>query len=66
MGGCKCNTWYERGSLAPPDAIMNRVNMLIDLMKKERLDGKPLIEHPIYRDRLMKIKGKLWPPSLML
>ena len=50
---------HERGSLAPPDAIMNRVNMLIDLMKEEKLDGKPLIEHPIYRDRLMKIQGKV-------
>ena len=50
---------HERGSLAPPDAIMHRVNMLIDLMKEEKLDGKPLIEHPIYRDRLMKIQGKV-------
>ena len=33
--------------------------MLIDLMKEEKLDGKPLIEHPIYRDRLMKIQGKV-------
>ena len=50
---------HERGSLAPPDATMNRVNMLMDLMKKETLDGKPLIEHPIYRDRLMQIQGKV-------
>ena len=50
---------HERGSLAPPDAIMNRLNMLIDLMKQEKLDGKPLIEHSIYRDRLMKIQGKV-------
>ena len=28
---------HERGSLAPPDAIMNRLNMLIDLMKQEKL-----------------------------
>ena len=33
--------------------------MLIHLMKKETLDGKPLIEHPIYRDRLMQIQGKV-------
>jgi len=50
---------HERGSLAPPDATMNRVNMLMHLMKKETLDGKPLIEHPIYRDRLMQIQGKV-------
>jgi len=50
---------HERGSLAPPDATMNRVNMLMHLMEKETLDGKPLIEHPIYRDRLMQIQGKV-------
>jgi alkylation response protein AidB-like acyl-CoA dehydrogenase len=50
---------HERGSLAPPDATMNRVNMLMHLMKKETLDGKALIEHPIYRDRLMQIQGKV-------
>jgi alkylation response protein AidB-like acyl-CoA dehydrogenase len=50
---------HERGSLAPPDATMNRVDMLMQLMKKETLDGKPLIEHPIYRDRLMQIQGKV-------
>ena len=50
---------HERGSLAPPDATMNRVNMLMHLMKKETLNDKPLIEHPIYRDRLMQIQGKV-------
>ena len=50
---------HERGSLAPPDATMNRVNMLMHLMREETLDGKPLIEHPIYRDRLMQIQGKV-------
>ena len=50
---------HERGSLAPPDATMNRVNLLMHLMKEETLDGKPLIEHPIYRDRLMQIQGKV-------
>jgi len=50
---------HERGSLAPPDATMSRLNMLIDLMKNETLDGQPLIEHPIYRDRLMQIQGKV-------
>ena len=45
---------HERGSLAPPDAIMSRLNMLIELMQKETLDGKPLSDDSIYRDRLMK------------
>ena len=50
---------HERGSLAPPDATMNRVNILMQLMKEETLDGMPLIEYPVYRDRLMKIQGKV-------
>ncbi len=50
---------HERGSLAPPDATMNRVNMLMQLMKEDTLNGKPLIDHPVYRDRLMQIQGKV-------
>ncbi len=50
---------HERGSLAPPDATMNRLNLLMHLMKEEILDGKPLIEHPIFLDRLMQIQGKV-------
>ena len=50
---------HERGSLAPPDVAMSRLNGLIHLMKTETLDGRPIIENPVYRDRLMKIQGRL-------
>ncbi len=50
---------HERGSLANPNATMNRLNMLINRMKKETINGKKLIEIPIYRDRLLKIQGKI-------
>ena len=50
---------HERGSLANPNATMNRLNMLINRMKKETIDGKKLIEIPMYRDRLLKIQGKI-------
>ena len=50
---------HERGSLAPPDAIMSRLNMLLELMQQETLDGKPLSDDAIYRDRLMKIQAKV-------
>ncbi len=50
---------HERGSLANPNATMNRLNMLINRMKKETIDGKKLIEIPVYRDRLLKIQGKI-------
>ena len=50
---------HERGSLADPNATMNRINMLIDLMKEESIDGKKLIDIPVYRDKLMKLQGKV-------
>ena len=50
---------HERGSLADPNATMNRINMLIDLMKEESIDGKKLIDIPVYRDKLMALQGKV-------
>ena len=37
---------HERGSLAPPDATMSRLNSLIELMKAETINGTSLLEHP--------------------
>ena len=50
---------HERGSLANPNATMNRLNTLISLMKEETIDGRRLIDIPSYRDRLMKVQGKV-------
>ena len=50
---------HERGSLAPPDATMSRLNSLIELMKAETINGSSLLEHPIFRDRVMKIQAKV-------
>jgi alkylation response protein AidB-like acyl-CoA dehydrogenase len=50
---------HERGSLANPNATMNRLNMLIERMKKETINGESLIENPIYRDRLLQVQGKV-------
>ena len=50
---------HERGSLANPNATMNRLNLLIDRMKKETINGETLIENPIYRDRLLQLQGKV-------
>jgi len=49
---------HERGSLGDPDKMVSRLNLLIALMKNETMDGKKIIDHPIFRDRLMKIQGK--------
>lgn len=50
---------HERGSLAPPDATMSRLNSLIELMKTETINGTSLLEHPIFRERVMKIQAKV-------
>jgi len=50
---------HERGSLAPPDATMSRLNSLIELMKTETINGKSVLEHMIFRDRVMRIQAKV-------
>ncbi len=50
---------HERDSLGNPDATLSRLNALIELMKTETLDGRPLIENPVFRDRLMRLQGRV-------
>ena len=50
---------HERGSLADPNATMNSLNTLINMMKEETIDEKRLIDIPSYRDRLMQVQGKV-------
>ena len=50
---------YERGSLADPNVMMNRMYALIDLMKSETIDGERVIDKPAYRDRLLRIQGRV-------
>ena len=50
---------HERGSLTNPNATMNRVNSLINIMKKETINGKKLIDIPVYRDKLMTLQAKV-------
>jgi alkylation response protein AidB-like acyl-CoA dehydrogenase len=48
---------HERDNLGAPDATLLRFNALVDLMKRETVDGRRVIDNPVYRDRLMKIQG---------
>ena len=50
---------FERGSLAPPDAAQNRLNGVIKLMNSETPGGERPIDNPVFRDRLMRIQGRL-------
>ncbi|HKI73261.1 MAG TPA: acyl-CoA dehydrogenase family protein, partial [Pseudomonadales bacterium] len=50
---------HERDSLGDPNATLSRLNALVDLMKTETVGGQRLIDNPVYRDRLMKIQGRV-------
>jgi alkylation response protein AidB-like acyl-CoA dehydrogenase len=50
---------HERGSLATPDAAINRLNGVKRLMREESMNGVPLTENPVFRDRLMKLEGRV-------
>ena len=50
---------HERGSLGDPTAIVSRMNQLIELMKTETLDGTRIIDKPVFRDRVMKVQGRV-------
>ncbi len=50
---------HERGDLGDPNVALTRLNALIDLMKTETVDGRRIIDNPVFRDRLMKIQGRV-------
>tara|TARA_B000000460_G_scaffold212514_1_gene160712 strand:+ start:947 stop:2137 length:1191 start_codon:yes stop_codon:yes gene_type:complete len=50
---------HERGSLADPNVTMTRLNSLINLMKDEMIDGQRVIDKPAFRDRLLRIQGRV-------
>ena len=50
---------YERGSLATPDAAVNRLNGVKRLMREESLNGQAMIENPVFRDRLLRLEGRV-------
>ena len=50
---------HERDDLGDPDATLTRLNALIDLMQNECVDGRRLMDNPVFRDRLMRIQGRV-------
>ncbi len=49
---------YERGKLGNPKEAMQRIERLVELMKTETIDGVPLIENTVLRDRLLQLQGR--------
>ncbi len=49
---------HERGSLSSVNATLTRLSLLQQLMQKQTLAGSRVIDDPVFRDRLMKLKGR--------
>jgi alkylation response protein AidB-like acyl-CoA dehydrogenase len=53
---------HERNMLGNAGRIEGSLQLLIDLMKNEEIDGRPAIEHAVHLDRLMELQA--WTMSL--
>ena len=50
---------HERGMLGDPNAALARLNNLLELMAEESIDGVRAIDMPVFRDRAMRLQGKV-------
>jgi alkylation response protein AidB-like acyl-CoA dehydrogenase len=51
---------HERGMLGDPNATEARLAALIELMKAETVDGQRIVDHPVFRDRLMRLQARVF------
>ena len=51
---------HERGMLGDPNATEARLNALIQVMTSETVDGRRIIDNPVFRDRLMQLQGRVF------
>ncbi len=50
---------HERGMLGDPNAAMGRLKSIIEIMKRETLDGERLMDNPLFLDRLMQLQARV-------
>jgi alkylation response protein AidB-like acyl-CoA dehydrogenase len=50
---------YERDDLGDATGTLTRYHALVDLLERETVDGRRLIDRPVLRDRLMRIQGRV-------
>jgi alkylation response protein AidB-like acyl-CoA dehydrogenase len=50
---------HERGSLADANQMQARLNALTQLMHSETINGSRPVDDPVWRDRLMRIQGRV-------
>ncbi|WP_417517384.1 acyl-CoA dehydrogenase family protein [Minwuia sp.] len=50
---------HERGMLGNPNAGMSRLAAIIRLMETETLDGRRVMDNPVFRDRLIRLQAEV-------
>ncbi|REK19384.1 MAG: acyl-CoA dehydrogenase [Planctomycetota bacterium] len=50
---------HERDDLGDPDATLQRLGTLVELMKRETVGGQRVIDNAAYRDRLLQLQGRV-------
>jgi alkylation response protein AidB-like acyl-CoA dehydrogenase len=50
---------HERGGLGDPHAAEARFHEIVELMQQETIGGIRLMDHAVYRDRLLKLQARM-------
>tara|TARA_R110000787_G_scaffold210_4_gene673 strand:+ start:516 stop:1709 length:1194 start_codon:yes stop_codon:yes gene_type:complete len=50
---------HERGMLGDPDRTARQLQGLIDCLKNESVNGQPMMEFPVYRDRVLRLQARV-------
>ncbi|MGB0921305.1 MAG: acyl-CoA dehydrogenase family protein [Alphaproteobacteria bacterium] len=50
---------HERGMLGDPNQAGTRLAQIAELMHDETINGERLIDNPVFRDRLLKLQGRV-------
>ena len=50
---------HERGMLGDPNQAGTRLKAIIELMQDETIDGRRLMDNPVFRDRLLKLQARV-------
>ena len=51
---------HERAGLGDPNQAESRFREIVELMRRERVDGESLMSNPILRDRLLALQGRMY------
>jgi alkylation response protein AidB-like acyl-CoA dehydrogenase len=50
---------HERGMLGDPNQAGTRFKKLVEMLQNEEVDGRRLMDSPLWRDRLLKLQGRV-------